>query len=260
MISPVLHDIQGDIHRLTLNDPLTRNSLSHAMMDALLASLDQIGTGVIIIASTGPVFSSGHNLKEITAHRTDADQGEAFFSALFDKCARLMLAITHHPCPIIAEVNGLASAAGCQLVASADLAIATDHASFCTPGVNIGLFCSTPMVAISRAMPRKHAMEMLLTGDAVPASEAYRMGLINKVVSHNELRAATTELAQKIASKSPVSLAVGKASYDEQAGLPLTEAYALMSRVMTENMLHDEAKEGIGAFIGKRKPEWTSRA
>ncbi len=256
----VLRESEASIHRLTLNDPATRNSLSSAMMDALLAELNKITSGVVILAATGAAFSSGHNLKEITSHRADPDQGKDFFAMLFGKCAQLMLAITRHPCPVIAEVDGLASAAGCQLVASADLAIATDHSGFCTPGVDIGLFCSTPMVAVSRAMTRKHAMEMLLTGDVIPASDAYRIGLINKVVSHNELRGATMDLARKIAGKSPVSIAYGKASFDEQAGMPLADAYALMSQVMTENMLHGEAKEGIAAFIGKRKPQWAPQA
>jgi enoyl-CoA hydratase/carnithine racemase len=259
-MSILLHDADGDIHRLTLNDPATRNSLSEAMMDALLAKLREIRSGVIIIAGNGPAFSSGHNLKEMTARRSDADQGEAFFAALFAKCAELMLEVTRHPCPIIAEVDGLASAAGCQLVASCDLAVATDHSGFCTPGVNIGLFCSTPMVALSRAVNRKHAMEMLLTGDVIPASEAQRMGLINKVVSHNELRGATMELAKKIAAKSPAAIAYGKAAFDVQAAQALPEAYATMARIMTENLLHGEAREGIGAFMGKRKPEWTSQS
>jgi enoyl-CoA hydratase/carnithine racemase len=260
MTGLVLHHIEGGIHRLTLNDPATRNSLSSAMMEELLATLRSIRSGAIIIGATGPAFSSGHNLKELTARRTDADGGETFFAGVFGTCARLMLTISQHPCPIIAEVDGLASAAGCQLVASCDLAIATDRSGFCTPGVNIGLFCSTPMVAISRAVGRKHAMEMLLTGDVIPAADAHRMGLVNRVVSHNELRAATTELAQKIAAKSAASIAYGKAAFDEQASHPLAEAYAIMARVMTENMLHAEAREGIGAFIDKRKPEWTRQA
>jgi enoyl-CoA hydratase/carnithine racemase len=252
----IQHDIEESVHRLTLNDPATRNSLSNAMMDTLLDALSSISSGVIVLAAHGPAFSSGHNLKDITAHRADPDHGKAYYAALFGKCAELMLAMTRHPCPVIAEVDGLASAAGCQLVASADLAIATDQSGFCTPGVNIGLFCSTPMVAVSRAMARKHAMEMLLTGDVISAAEAHRMGLINRVVSHNELRGATMELARKLAAKSPASIAYGKASFDEQAGMPLADAYALMAQVMTENMLHGEAEEGIGAFIGKRKPVW----
>jgi enoyl-CoA hydratase/carnithine racemase len=256
----VLHDIAGSVHRLTLNDPATRNSLSSAMMDELMAELKRISSGVIVIAATAPVFSSGHNLKEITTRRSDADKGEAYFSALFEKCGELMLAITRHACPVIAEVDGLASAAGCQLVASCDLAIASDRASFCTPGVDIGLFCSTPMVAVSRSLARKHAMEMLLTGDTIPATEAARMGLVNKVVGHNKLKDAVAELAARIASKSPTAIAYGKASFDEQAALPMPEAYALMARVMTDNLLQAQAKEGIDAFLEKRPPVWTRRS
>ncbi|MDP1700612.1 MAG: enoyl-CoA hydratase [Aestuariivirga sp.] len=252
----VLRDLNDGILRLTLNDPATRNSLSEKMIDTLQTAINGAEARVIILSAHGPAFSSGHNLKEITARRNDADEGRRFFKDLFDKCAGLMLAITHSPCPVIAEVDGLASAAGCQLVASCDLAVATDRATFCTPGVNIGLFCSTPMVALTRTVTRKHAMEMLLTGDVIPASEALRMGLVNRVTTHNELKAVTQDLAQKIASKSGAAIKVGKQAFDRQADMPVAEAYAYMAQVMADNLLLADAHEGIGAFIQKRNPKW----
>lgn len=252
----VLRELNDGILRLTLNDPSTRNSLSELMIEELLAAITGASARVIILAANGPAFSSGHNLKEITAHRSDADGGSAFFRNLFNACAALMLAIMNHPCPVIAEIDGLASAAGCQLVASCDLAIATDRSTFCTPGVNIGLFCSTPMVALSRAVERKHAMEMLLTGDIIPAQDAVRMGLINRVTSHNELKAATQELAQRIAAKSGTAIKIGKHAFNRQAEMPVSKAYAYMAQVMAENLVEADAHEGIEAFIQKRIPRW----
>jgi enoyl-CoA hydratase/carnithine racemase len=252
----ILRELSDGVLRLTLNDPATRNSLSEMMIKELHSAISEAEARVIILSANGPAFSSGHNLKEITAHRADADEGRRFFKDLFDICADLMLAITNSPCPVIAEIDGLASAAGCQLVASCDLAIATDRATFCTPGVNIGLFCSTPMVALSRTVIRKHAMEMLLTGDVIAASEALRIGLVNRVTSHNELKAVTQELAQKIASKSGAAIKVGKQAFDRQADMPVADAYAYMTQVMADNLLLADAHEGIGAFIKKRKPEW----
>jgi enoyl-CoA hydratase/carnithine racemase len=249
--------------RLTLNDPASRNSLSENMMAALKAELDAAATlaaaRVIVIAANGPAFSSGHNLKEITAHRGDIDKGAAYFAALFKQCAELMTAIVRHPKPVIAEVQGLASAAGCQLVASCDLAVAVDTASFCTPGVNIGLFCSTPMVALSRNLSRKHAMEMLLTGDTINAEEALRLGLVNRVVPAGELVAATNSLAKKIAAKSQLTVKTGKKAFYEQAEMPLVDAYAHTAKVMAENLMARDAEEGIAAFIGKRHPNWEDR-
>jgi len=249
--------------RLTLDDPASRNSLSAAMMAALQAALDKAATDptvrVIVIAATGPVFSSGHNLKEIIAHRTDPDGGAAYFATLFRSCATLMTTIVCHPRPVIAEVAGLASAAGCQLVASCDLALAADTASFCTPGVNIGLFCSTPMVALSRNVAPKHAMEMLLTGEVIGVAEAYRIGLVNRVVSPNRLGEETEALAQKIASKSQHTLAVGKRAFHAQAEMTLDDAYAYTAQVMTENLLARDAEEGIAALLGKRAPRWEDR-
>lgn len=252
----VLRELSDGILRLTLNDPATRNSLSEMMIQELRAALKESKARVIIIGAHGPAFSSGHNLKEITARRADADGGSAYFKKLFDTCAELMLAIMNHPCPVIAEIDGLASAAGCQLVASCDLAIATDRSTFCTPGVNIGLFCSTPMVALTRAVQRKHAMEMLLTGDLIPAAEAMRMGLINRVTSHNELKAMTQELALKIASKSGMAIETGKQAFNAQSEMAVSEAYTYMAQIMADNLLEAGAREGIGAFIEKRKPKW----
>ncbi len=252
----LLGELNGGVLRLTMNDAPTRNSLSEEMIEALASSIAGSQARAIIIAANGPAFSSGHNLKEITAHRADADKGLAYFKNLFDRCAALMLAITQHPCPITAEVDGLASAAGCQLVASCDFAVATENATFCTPGVNIGLFCSTPMVAVSRVLARKHAMELLLTGDIFSAADALRMGLVNRVVGHNELKAATTELANKIASKSSAAMKIGKLAFDAQLQMPVEEAYAFMAQIMAENLLVNDAKEGIGAFLQKRHPAW----
>jgi len=233
------------------------------MLAALRDALDQAAADsavrVIVIAATGPVFCSGHNLKEMTAQRAAPDKGAAYFATLFQTCARLMLAITNHPRPVIAEVQGLASAAGCQLVASCDLAIAADTAGFRTPGVNIGLFCSTPMVALARNVAAKHAMEMLLTGDVIPALEAQRIGLVNRAVSPNRLGEEVEALARKIASKSQATLKTGKQAFYRQRDMDLEEAYAYTAQVMTENMLARDAEEGIAAFIGKRNPQWQDR-
>jgi enoyl-CoA hydratase/carnithine racemase len=261
MTSLVLTALSGGVLRLTLNDAATRNSLSEAMMAelsyALRAAAEDRAVRVIVLAAEGPAFSSGHNLKEISVHRADADRGAAYFAKLFQSCAELMLGVVQNPKPVIAEVKGLASAAGCQLVASCDLAIAADTARFCTPGVNIGLFCSTPMVALSRNVSPKHAMEMLLTGDLFSAADAARMGLVNRVVTAEELSTTVTDLAVKIASKSMVTVKTGKQAFYRQLDLPLAEAYAYASRVMTENLLMRDAEEGIAAFIGKRPPQWT---
>lgn len=264
MSGPLLHAVERGVLRLTLNDPATRNSLSEAMMAALQKALDAAADDrsvqVIVLAAQGPAFSSGHNLKEITAHRGDNDKGAAYFARLFEDCARLMTSIVRHPRPVIAEVNGLASAAGCQLVASCDLAIASDTAQFCTPGVNIGLFCSTPMVALSRNVMPKHAMEMLLTGDVLDAATALRIGLVNRVVPPNALAGAVDELAQKIAAKSRLTVKTGKQAFYHQIDLPLDQAYAYTARVMAENLLQRDAEEGIAAFIDKRPPNWSDES
>src|SRR5438552_2167835 len=248
------------ILRLTLNDPLTRNSLSDAMLAALAIALDEARQNdqvrVVVIAAEGPAFCSGHNLKEITAHRQDEDQGKAYFSRLMAHCSALMQAIVHHPKPVIAEVQAVASAAGCQLVASCDLALASEQARFATPGVNIGLFCSTPMVALSRAVGRKPAMEMLLTGDLVDAQTAKAIGLVNRVVPPAERGAATLALAQLIAAKSALTVAIGKEAFYRQAELGLSDAYSYAAQIMTRNMLAADAAEGIDAFLEKRPPLW----
>ena len=226
------------------------------MIAALQAEFDRIAAdpsiGVVILAGNGPAFCAGHDLKEMRG----ADYGERYAEDLFEACARLMQRIVSLPQPVIARVHGIATAAGAQLVASADLAIATDDARFATPGVNIGLFCSTPMVALSRNVSHKHALQMLLTGDLIDAPTALRFGLINEHVSGEQLDVAVEALAVKIASKSRHTLAVGKAAYYRQAELPLDEAYAYAKGVMVHNLQARDAREGIDAFIDKRHPTW----
>ena len=240
---------------LTLNRPLARNSLSLDLIAALTDAIGRAGTtrdvAAIIITGAPPAFCSGHDLKEMTARRQDPDRGRAFFEQT------MMQSIIACHKPVIAAVNGIATAAGCQLVASCDLAVAGESARFATPGVNIGLFCSTPMVALSRNISRKAAMEMLLLGDMVPAAKAKDLGLVNWVVPDADVLSAAIEVADKIASKSPLTLAIGKQSFYRQAEMPLAEAYDYAACVMVENMLARDAEEGIGAFLEKRKPEWT---
>lgn len=257
----VTRSTEGAVARLVLSRPEKRNSLSRAMMAALDDAISQVADDpavrVVVVAAEGPVFSAGHDLKELTAHRDDADGGREFFAATMEQCARLMLAIVRHPKPVIAEVAGLATAAGCQLVASCDLAVASTEARFQTPGVHIGLFCSTPMVALSRSVARKHALEMLLTGDMVPAERAAEIGLINRVAPPGSLTKETMVLAEQIAGKSPLTLKIGKEAFQQQLDLPLADAYRYAAEAMVENMLAGDAQEGIGAFLGKRKPVWT---
>ncbi|MBX4858680.1 enoyl-CoA hydratase [Rhizobium sophorae] len=252
--------LRDGVLRLVLNNP-PANVLSIALLEALMEQLDTAAAEpdvrVVVIASTGNVFSAGHDLKELTAHRVDEDQGVGFFERSFRLCADLMLKIAHLPKPVIAEIDGLATAAGCQLVASCDLAICTDSSTFCTPGVNIGLFCSTPMVAISRAAHRKQAMEMLLTGETIDASTAKDFGLVNRIVPKQYLAQVVSKYADVIASKSPLTLKIGKEAFNRQLELPVEAAYDYTARVMVENMLTEDAREGIGAFLGKRKAEWT---
>ena len=246
--------------RLTLNRASARNALSEGLMAALQSALDTAANDksvrVVIIGADGPAFSAGHDLKEMTTRRSDADKGRAYFAALFTQCSKLMQTIVRHPRPVIAQVQGIATAAGCQLVASCDLAVASSAARFATPGVNIGLFCSTPMVALSRNVARKQAMEMLLTGEMISADAAQRIGLINHVVAPEALEAKTMKLAQQIATKPHGTLKIGKEAFYRQLEMGLAEAYDYASRVMTENMLAAEAAEGIGAFVEKREPKW----
>lgn len=254
---------QNGILRLTLNNAAKRNALSEAMMGRLATAFaDAGGDGavrVVILAANGPAYSAGHDLREMTAGRAQPDRGRAYFTHVMTMCSGVMQAIVNCPKPVIAEVDGVATAAGCQLVASCDLAVASDRARFSTPGVHIGLFCSTPMVALSRNVSNKHAMEMLLTGDMIPAARAAEIGLVNKVASPDGLRQATMELAQKIASKSSLTLATGKRAFYEQREMTLSQAYDYASKVMVENMLARDAEEGIGAFIEKREPKWQDR-
>jgi len=256
-------DHQVGVLRLTLNRPGARNALSSALMRVLLDALDHSATDpsvrVIVVAANGPVFSAGHDLREMTEARADRDRGKESFAVLFTQCSQLMMAIVRHPRPVIAEVQGLATAAGCQLVASCDLAVAADIAKFATPGVDIGLFCSTPMVALSRNVPRKQAMAMLLTGQSVTADEAVAIGLINRAVPAAELTKETMALAGKVAAKPFATVRTGKRAFYEQLEMPMEAAYHYAAQVMTENMLHAEANEGICAFLEKRPPNWPAQ-
>jgi enoyl-CoA hydratase/carnithine racemase len=259
--APLIEERQHDACVLTLNRPSARNSLSLDLIAALHDAIGRAGatTGVaaIIITGSPPAFCAGHDLKEITARRRDPDRGRAFFEQTMRSCSGLMQSIIACHKPVIAAVNGIATAAGCQLVASCDLAVAGKSAQFATPGVNIGLFCSTPMVALSRNISRKAAMEMLLLGDMVPAAKAKELGLVNWVVPDADMLSAAIEVADKIANKSPLTLAIGKQSFYRQAEMPLAEAYDYTACVMVENMLARDAEEGIGAFLEKRTPNWT---
>lgn len=246
--------------RLTLNDPGRRNALSEAMLGQLGAAFAEASADpsvrVIVLAANGPAFCAGHDLKEMTAGRAGPDRGRAYFTKIMTLCSGVMQAIVNCPKPVIAEVTGIATAAGCQLVASCDLAIAAETAKFSTPGVHIGLFCSTPMVALSRNVANKHAMEMLLTGDMTPASRAAEIGLVNRVVAPEAAREASMEMARKLASRSSMTVATGKRAFYAQRQMTLSEAYDYASDVMVENMLARDAEEGIGAFIEKRAPQW----
>ena len=261
---PILlrEDLSG-IAVLTLNRPAARNSLSEAMLqalgDALTAIADDHAVRAVILTANGPAFSAGHDLKELNARRTDKDRGRAYFKHIMETCSGVMQQIVMLPQPVIAAVQATATAAGCQLVASCDLAVASRDAKFATPGVNIGLFCSTPMVALSRNVPRKHAMEMLLTGDMIAAEEAARIGLVNHVVAAGSEREEAIELARKITAKSALTLKIGKEAFYRQIEMPLADAYKYASQVMVENMLARDAEEGISAFIEKRAPKWEDR-
>jgi enoyl-CoA hydratase/carnithine racemase len=253
-------DCRDGIALVTLARPAARNSLSLAVLDALVVALAAIAADTairaVIIAAEGPAFCAGHDLKEITLRRADPDGGRAYFTTLFDRCSEMMQAIVRLPQPVIACAQGAATAAGCQLVASCDLAVASADATFATPGVNIGLFCSSPMVALSRNVTRKHAMEMLLTGDMVSAADAMRIGLVNRVVGPGEERAEAMRLARRIASRSAAAIRIGKQAFYLQHEMNLADAYDYASRVMVENMLIGDAKEGIAAFLAKRAPHW----
>ena len=250
----------GAIVRLTLNDNASRNSMSEAMLRALGQELrtaeDDHSISVIIIDAEGAAFSAGHNLKELTAHRSDDDQGAKYFAEIFGTCSDVMIALAQHRCVTIAQVHALASAAGCQLVASCDFAYASTAAHFCTPGVNIGLFCSTPMVALSRAIGPRHAREMLLTGEIYDAEYALRVGLVNEIVAADVLRDYVLSVAKKIATKSQNAIKIGKPAIDAQINFSLDDAYKHCAKVMVDNFLQDSAREGVGAVLEKRKPIW----
>ena len=248
---------------LTLNDPKNHNALSEEMIFNIQTSLDESINNnevrVIIISAEGPTFSAGHDLKELTLSRKNPDKGRAYFKKIMSKCSKLMQAIVNNPKPVIAEVSGVATAAGCQLVASCDLAYASKSAKFATPGVNIGLFCSTPMVAVSRNISNKHTMEMLLSGEFVSSEKAEKIGLVNKSIDDSSLKKQTLEMAIKISKKSAMTLKIGKEAFYKQIDMTLSDAYDYASKVMVDNMLKLDAEEGIGAFIEKRKPNWQDK-
>jgi enoyl-CoA hydratase/carnithine racemase len=259
----LLREDVGGVAVLTLNHPQTRNSLSEEMLetlgDAFTAIAHDKSVRVVVLAANGPAFSAGHDLKELTRHRSDEDRGRAYFKHMMNTCSAMMQQIVTLPQPVIAAVQAIATAAGCQLVASCDLAVASRDAKFATPGVNLGLFCSTPMVALSRNVSRKHAMEMLLSGDMIAAEHAARIGLVNVVVEPGSEREEALKLARKIASKSTLTVKIGKEAFYRQLEMPLAKAYKYTAEVMVENMLARDAEEGIDAFIEKRAPKWEDR-
>ena len=255
------NEIADGVLTLILNRPDQRNSLTCELITEIKAAISAAGDDpavrVIVLQGNGPAFCAGHDLKEMTEHRSDTDDGKQFYEETMRQCSEMMQSIVRCPKPVIARVHGIATAAGCQLVASCDLAVAADTAKFATPGVNLGLFCSTPMVALSRNLSRKHAMEMLLFGEMQPAMRAEQIGLINKAVPEDELDAEVKRFAEKITSKSNYAIAVGKQAFYEQVENKLSDAYDLASDVMVRNMLDEDAEEGIGAFLGKRQPKWS---
>jgi enoyl-CoA hydratase/carnithine racemase len=259
----VLRDDRDGVALVVLNRPQARNALSAAMLQALTQTLAGIAgdksVRAVVLAANGPGFCAGHDLREITERRSDSDAGLAYTRDLMDACSAMMLSIHRMPQPVIAAIEGAASAAGCQLVATCDLAVASKTASFATPGVHIGLFCSTPMVALSRNVARKHAMEMLLTGDMVSAEDAYRIGLVNRVVEPGTARDEAFKFARKITAKSALTIKLGKEAFYRQLDMSLPDAYRFTSQVMVDNMMMRDAKEGISAFVEKRTPTWEDR-
>ena len=253
------HDTNSIAH-LKMNAPEKLNALSEEMLSALQSQFDNLQNDrqirAVILSGSGKAFCAGHDLKEMTAGRQAEDGGKAYFTELFQKCARMMTSIQTLPQPVIAQVHGIATAAGCQLVASCDMAVAADSTRFGVNGVNIGLFCSTPMVALSRNIPRKQAFEMLTTGQFINAERARELGLVNRIASEDELEEATTELADTVASKLAVAVKIGKEAFYNQLQMPLSEAYDYTGSVMAENMLFRDTEEGISAFIEKRDPNW----
>jgi enoyl-CoA hydratase/carnithine racemase len=257
-LSLVLRSDNDGISNLLINRPKSYNALSIDCMNALTEEIERLGDDpsikVAILSGSGKGFCAGHDLKEMRSN-TERE----FYELTFNTCTKLMMSIVNCPKPIIAKVHGIATAAGCQLVSTCDLAVADENTRFATPGVNIGLFCSTPMVAVTRNVERKHAMEMLLTGDFISAERAYEIGLVNKVVPESELDSAALEFAGKIASKSPLTLKIGKEAFYKQLDKDLPSAYDYCSRVMVENMMARDAEEGIDAFLEKREPVWKGK-
>ncbi|WP_319005089.1 enoyl-CoA hydratase [Acuticoccus sediminis] len=255
----VLIEDAGRVRRIVLNRPAQRNLLTPEMMTAVKDALDAPGARVIVIASDGPAFCAGHDMKAMASHHADADGGRAYFTALFNQCSDMMLAIANAPQPVIAEVHSVAVAAGCQLVAACDLAVAADTAKFGTTGVTFGLYCSTPAVPLVRAVPDKHAAELLMTGDIIDAARAERIGLVNRVVPAAELTETTMALAHHIATKSAAVLSIGKRTAHQQQSLPLADAYAVAADAMVENLLLADGREGLDAFAKKRHADWQDK-
>lgn len=259
--SPLVAERRGPIAILTLNRPGARNALSESLLAELHGAVSEISADdavrAVILTGTPPAFCAGHDLKEMTARRADPDGGRAYFETLFTKCSAMMTAMARAPKPFIAAVEGIATAAGCQLVATCDMAVAAEDARLATNGIDQGLFCSTPMVALTRNVPAKQAMEMLLTGRMIGAAEAERLGLVNRVVPPGGALDGALELARLVAAKSPVAVRTGKEAFQRQREMPLEDAYAYTARVMAENMMARDAVEGIGAFLEKRAPERT---
>ena len=259
--APVLLEISEGVATVSLNRPRAMNALAEDVLATLQDIWDGLATNTdvkaVVLRGAGDHFCAGHNLKEMTARRQDTDGGKRYFNELFAQCSKMMMSIVELRQPVIAEVTGIATAAGCQLVATCDLAVASEDARFATSGVNIGLFCSTPMVALSRNVGRKQAMEMLLLGDFVPAEKAVEIGLINKVVPHADVGKAARELARKIVSKAPVAIKIGKRAFYEQAEMSLADAYTYTGAAMAENMMARDTEAGIEAFIAKKPmPDW----
>ena len=256
----LLREDRNAVASLTLNTPQKLNALSEEMLDALQATLDSIANDrsirAIVIKGSGKAFCAGHDLKQMTAARQTEDGGKAYFNELFATCGRLMTSITRQPQPVIAQAHGIATAAGCQLVASCDMAVAAEGTRFGVNGVNIGLFCSTPMVALSRNVPKKLAFEMLTTGEFIDAAKAKDFGLVNRVVPLDELDGVTQALAEKVAGQLGVAVKIGKEAFYNQTEMPLEDAYAYTGEVMAENMLFRDTENGIAAFLDKRHPEW----
>ncbi|MBO9464542.1 enoyl-CoA hydratase [Tropicibacter sp. R15_0] len=253
------HDTNGIAH-LRMNAPQRLNALSDGMLAALQTQIDSLKTDpsirVVILSGAGKAFCAGHDLKEMQAGRASDDKGRAYFIDLFQRCSKVMTGLQRLPQPVIAQVHGIATAAGCQLVASCDMAVAAEDCKFGVNGVNIGLFCSTPMVALSRNIPRKKAFEMLTTGRFLSAQQAEELGLINRAVPAEQLEQETQDLAETVASKLGAAVAIGKEAFYEQLQMPLDQAYAFTGEVMVENMLWRDTNEGITAFLEKRKPDW----